>query len=135
MRGNKEITGIFLAAIVSECQFPGCREFHHAFLCCCTVKRIRIIDEIIDEPVSGLDPIQINEIRNLILSLKKDKTIILSTHLMQEIDALCDKIIILNKGKILAQGTEEEICKLHSCKNIEQAFLKLVKVEGVQNVQ
>ncbi len=90
---------------------------------------------LLDEPVSGLDPIQINEIRNLILNLKKDKTIILSTHLMQEIDALCDKIIILNKGKILAQGTEEEICKLHSCQNIEQAFLKLVKAEGVQNVQ
>ena len=89
---------------------------------------------LLDEPVSGLDPIQINEIRNLILSLKKNKTIILSTHLMQEIDALCDKIIILNKGKILAQGTEEEICKLHSCQNIEQAFLKLVKAEGVQNV-
>lgn len=89
---------------------------------------------LLDEPVSGLDPIQINEIRNLILNLKKDKTIILSTHLMQEIDALCDKIIILNKGKILAQGTEEEICKLHSCQNIEQAFLKLVKAEGVQNV-
>ncbi|MEE0877663.1 MAG: ABC transporter ATP-binding protein [Treponemataceae bacterium] len=90
---------------------------------------------LLDEPVSGLDPIQINEIRNLILSLKKNKTIILSTHLMQEIDALCDKIIILNKGKILAQGTEEEICKLHSCKNIEQAFLKLVSNQnGVENV-
>lgn len=90
---------------------------------------------LLDEPVSGLDPIQINEIRNLILSLKKNKTIILSTHLMQEIDALCDKIIILNKGKILAQGTEEEICKLHSCQNIEQAFLKLVSNQnGVENV-
>ena len=54
---------------------------------------------------------------------------------MQEIDALCDKIIILNKGKIVVQGTEEEICKKNSTENIEQAFLKLVKNTGEKNVQ
>lgn len=90
---------------------------------------------LLDEPISGLDPIQINEIRQLIINLKQEKTIILSTHLMQEIDALCDKIIILNKGKIVAQGTEEEICKNNSTENIEQAFLKLVKNTGEENVQ
>jgi len=90
---------------------------------------------LLDEPISGLDPIQINEIRQLIINLKQEKTIILSTHLMQEIDALCDKIIILNKGKIVAQGTEEEICKNNSTENIEQAFLKLVKNTGEKNVQ
>ena len=90
---------------------------------------------LLDEPISGLDPIQINKIRQLIINLKQEKTIILSTHLMQEIDALCDKIIILNKGKIVAQGTEEEICKNNSTENIEQAFLKLVKNTGEKNVQ
>ena len=81
---------------------------------------------LLDEPISGLDPIQINEIRQLIINLKKNKTIILSTHIMQEVQALCDKIIILDKGKILAQGTEEEICKQLNVENIEKAFLNLV---------
>ena len=81
---------------------------------------------LLDEPISGLDPIQINEIRHLIINLKKNKTIILSTHIMQEVQALCDKIIILDKGRILAQGTEEEICKQLNVENIEKAFLNLV---------
>jgi len=57
---------------------------------------------ILDEPISGLDPNQIQEIRDLILSLKKDKTIIFSSHILQEVESICDKIIILNEGKIVA---------------------------------
>ena len=90
---------------------------------------------LLDEPISGLDPIQINEIRQLIINLKKNKTIVLSTHIMQEVQALCDKIIILDKGKILAQGTEEEICKQLNVENIEKAFLNLVSKNLVNQNQ
>ena len=57
---------------------------------------------ILDEPTSGLDPNQLVEIRKVIREASKDKTVILSTHIMQEVEALCDKVIIINKGKIVA---------------------------------
>ena len=64
---------------------------------------------ILDEPTSGLDPNQIIEIRNLIKNLGKEKTLILSSHIMQEVQALCDRIIVLNKGKLVADGSVAEI--------------------------
>lgn len=66
---------------------------------------------ILDEPTSGLDPNQIIEIRNLISAIGKEKTILLSTHIMQEVEAICDQIIIINKGKIVADDTVENIKK------------------------
>ena len=57
---------------------------------------------ILDEPTTGLDPNQIVEIRNLISELGKEKTVILSTHIMQEVEAICQRVIILNKGQIVA---------------------------------
>ena len=57
---------------------------------------------ILDEPTSGLDPNQIVEIRNLISELGKEKTVMLSTHIMQEVEAICDRVIIINKGRIVA---------------------------------
>jgi ABC-2 type transport system ATP-binding protein len=57
---------------------------------------------ILDEPTSGLDPNQLAEIRNLIRNIGKEKTIILSTHIMQEVEAICNRVIIINKGKIVA---------------------------------
>ncbi len=60
---------------------------------------------ILDEPTSGLDPNQIIEIRDLIRNLGKHKTIILSTHILQEVEAVCDRLIIINKGKIAADST------------------------------
>jgi len=57
---------------------------------------------ILDEPTSGLDPNQIIEIRNFIAKFGKEKTVILSTHIMQEVEAICDKVIIINEGKIVA---------------------------------
>jgi len=59
---------------------------------------------ILDEATSGLDPNQLVEIRQLIRDLGKDKTIILSTHIMQEVQALCDRVVIINKGRIVADG-------------------------------
>lgn len=64
---------------------------------------------ILDEPTVGLDPRQIIEIRNVIKSLRKDKTIIFSTHIMQEIEAVCDSVTIISNGKIVAQGSLDEI--------------------------
>jgi len=64
---------------------------------------------ILDEPTSGLDPNQIIEIRSLIRELGKSKTVILSTHILQEVEAVCSRVLILNEGRIAAQGTTEEI--------------------------
>ena len=64
---------------------------------------------ILDEPTSGLDPNQIIEIRNLISELGKEKTVLLSTHIMQEVEAICDRIIIINKGEIVADDSIKSI--------------------------
>ncbi|MHB9293442.1 ATP-binding cassette domain-containing protein [Hollandina sp. SP2] len=64
---------------------------------------------ILDEPTSGLDPNQIIEIRNLIKELGKRKTVILSTHILQEVEAVCSQVLIINEGRIAAQGRPEEI--------------------------
>jgi ABC-2 type transport system ATP-binding protein len=66
---------------------------------------------ILDEPTEGLDPIQRNEIRNLIKELSKEHTIIISTHVMQEVEALCTRMIIINKGKLVVDGSVEELSK------------------------
>lgn len=64
---------------------------------------------ILDEPTSGLDPNQIIEIRNLIKNIGKEKTLILSTHILQEVQAVCDRVLIINKGEIVADGTPDEL--------------------------
>ena len=62
---------------------------------------------ILDEPTSGLDPNQIAEIREIIRQIGKEKTVILSTHILSEVEATCDRIVIINKGKIIADGSTE----------------------------
>lgn len=64
---------------------------------------------VLDEPTSGLDPNQIVEIRSIIKEIGKEKTVIFSTHILSEAEATCDRIVILNKGKIAADGTMEEL--------------------------
>ncbi|MBN2351759.1 MAG: ATP-binding cassette domain-containing protein [Spirochaetales bacterium] len=66
---------------------------------------------ILDEPTSGLDPNQIIEIRDLIKRLGREKTVILSTHILQEVEAICGRVLILNEGFIVAKGTAAEIAK------------------------
>jgi len=66
---------------------------------------------ILDEPTTGLDPNQIVEIRKLIRELGKEKTVILSTHILPEVEATCDRILIINKGKIVANGTADTLRK------------------------
>ena len=64
---------------------------------------------ILDEPTTGLDPNQIIEIRELIKKIGKEKTVILSSHILAEVEATCDRIVIIKKGKIVADGTVEEL--------------------------
>jgi ABC-2 type transport system ATP-binding protein len=64
---------------------------------------------ILDEPTTGLDPNQIVEIRELIKNIGREKTVILSSHILAEVEATCDRILIINKGKIVANGTAEEL--------------------------
>ena len=76
----------------------------------CLLHEPKII--IMDEPTEGLDPNQRQEIRSLVKNLAKDRTIILSTHVMAEAKALCDKMLIINNGSLVAQGTSEELSNL-----------------------
>lgn len=64
---------------------------------------------ILDEPINGLDPIQIAEMRDLILSLKGRHTVILSSHILSEITRTCDRILVIDKGSLVAEGTEQEL--------------------------
>ena len=66
---------------------------------------------ILDEPTTGLDPNQLIEIRSLIKEVGKEKTVMLSTHIMQEVEAICDRVIIINKGQIVANKTIKELQK------------------------
>ena len=71
---------------------------------------------ILDEPTSGLDPNQLVEIRGLIKEFGKDKTVLFSTHIMQEVEAICDRVIIINEGKIVADEPIEKIGRLFESK-------------------
>lgn len=78
---------------------------------------------ILDEPTNGLDPNQILEIRELIREIGQSKTVILSTHIMQEVEALCSRVILLNKGSIVADSPIEEFKGQY--KSLEEAFHQL----------
>lgn len=84
---------------------------------------------ILDEPTSGLDPNQIVEIRELIKNIGKEKTVILSSHILAEVEATCDRIMIINKGKIVADGTAKELRKQAQGKEVLQISIE----DGDQN--
>ncbi len=96
---------------------------------------------ILDEPTTGLDPNQLIDIRNLIKTIGKTKTVFLSTHIMQEVEAMCDRVIIINKGEIVANKKLKELREgkkqtviVEFDYRVEDAFLlKLPKVESVVN--
>lgn len=98
---------------------------------------------ILDEPTSGLDPNQIIEIRNLISSVGNKKTVLLSTHIMQEVEAICDRIVIIHKGKIVADDTTANIKKKLSADkqvimvefNTEVSSNKIQRIKGVERVK
>ena len=83
---------------------------------------------ILDEPTVGLDPNQIIEIRELIKSLSKKHTILLSSHIMQEVSAVCDKIIIINEGHLIAYDTPANIARM-----IDESKELIVTVKGDKN--
>ncbi len=96
---------------------------------------------ILDEPTTGLDPNQLVDIRNLIKTVGKEKTVFLSTHIMQEVEAMCDRVIIINKGEIVAdkylkdlREGQEQVVIVEFDYRVEDAFLlKLPKVTSVKN--
>ncbi|MBR5934452.1 MAG: ABC transporter ATP-binding protein [Treponema sp.] len=87
---------------------------------------------ILDEPASGLDPDQIIETRNIIKKLSKDKTILLSTHIMSEAEKLCDSAVIISHGKLLASDSIDIIKKNQKASNLEEAYINLTKKAGVK---
>lgn len=82
---------------------------------------------ILDEPTSGLDPNQLSDIRGLIKNLGKDRTVIISTHIMQEVEALCDDVIIINKGTLVANSSIEALKEEYAGNTLEDIFRKLTK--------
>ena len=97
---------------------------------------------ILDEPTSGLDPNQVVEIRNLIKEVGKEKTVLLSTHIMQEVQAMCGRVIIINKGKIVADNPTEELTQQAEGNNLLRVEFKnpakaedLKKINGVLDVE
>jgi ABC-2 type transport system ATP-binding protein len=88
---------------------------------------------ILDEPTSGLDPVQIQEIRRLIKQLGEEKTVILSTHIMQEVEALCDHVVIINRGKIVADNDVSELKKIQ--KGREVVMIELDKKVKKQELE
>ncbi|MFZ4771517.1 MAG: ATP-binding cassette domain-containing protein, partial [Ferruginibacter sp.] len=95
---------------------------------------------ILDEPTSGLDPNQIVEIRELIRRLGADKTVLFSSHILQEVEAICDRVIIINRGKIVADDYLQNLQQSNkSLQKVEVVFKERIeaawieKMEGVEN--
>ncbi|MCK5416090.1 ATP-binding cassette domain-containing protein [Candidatus Parcubacteria bacterium] len=80
---------------------------------------------ILDEPTTGLDPKQIIEIRNLIKEIGKEKTVIFSTHILSEVSATCDRVVIINKGKIVSEGTPAEILERTEAKKKKSIVVEI----------
>ncbi len=80
---------------------------------------------VLDEPTSGLDPNQLSDIRTLIKNLGAAKTVIISTHIMQEVEALCDDVIIINKGVLVANASIEDLKNQFPGKTLEEIFKTL----------
>jgi len=87
---------------------------------------------VLDEPTSGLDPNQIVEIRDIIKRIGREKTVILSTHILSEAEATCDRIVIINKGKIVADGTTAELKREAGSDYILQVSLQYSEFEDIK---
>ena len=99
---------------------------------------------VLDEPTSGLDPNQIAEIRSLIKKIGQEKTVILSTHILSEVEATCDRIVIINQGRVVADGTKDVLRAGLSGENVirltltgtdfDQARAYLSSIPGVRSI-
>ncbi|HZK19670.1 MAG TPA: ABC transporter ATP-binding protein, partial [Treponemataceae bacterium] len=80
---------------------------------------------LLDEPTTGLDPHQIIQMRSLIKTMSKEKTIIISTHIMHEVQELCSKVVVLDNGTVIASESPANICNKTKTTSFEKAFIKL----------
>lgn len=90
---------------------------------------------IMDEPTTGLDPNQLEDIRNLIKKLGKEKTVMLSTHIMQEVEAVCDRVIIINKGEIVANEDTQKLQNTSTKQIITVEFDKSISVDDLKQIK
>lgn len=89
---------------------------------------------ILDEPTSGLDPNQIMEIRDVIRKLGKDKTVLFSSHILQEVEALCERVIIINKGKLVADDRLENLSAGSNVKQVKVSFREVLEPEWLSRL-
>ena len=89
---------------------------------------------ILDEPTSGLDPNQIIEIRNVIKEQGKNKTVLFSTHILQEVQAICDRVIIINKGELVADDTLNNLQKNNKSNIVRVSFKESLETEWLQRL-
>jgi ABC-2 type transport system ATP-binding protein len=90
---------------------------------------------ILDEPTTGLDPNQLIEIRNVIKNVGKDKTVFLSTHIMQEVEAICDRVIIINNGKIVADKKLDHLISADKEQVIEVEFDYKIEEQAIAKIE
>jgi ABC-2 type transport system ATP-binding protein len=90
---------------------------------------------ILDEPTTGLDPNQLIEIRNVIKNVGKDKTVFLSTHIMQEVEAICDRVIIINNGKIVADKKLDNLISEDKEQVIEVEFDYQIEEQAIAKIE
>ena len=90
---------------------------------------------ILDEPTTGLDPNQLVEIRNVIKNVGKDKTVFLSTHIMQEVEAICDRVIIINNGKIVTDKKLDKLISFDKEQVIEVEFDFKIEEQAIAKIQ
>ena len=90
---------------------------------------------ILDEPTTGLDPNQLIEIRNVIKNAGKDKTVFLSTHIMQEVEAICDRVIIINNGKIVADKKLDKLISADKEQVIEVEFDYKIEEQAISKIE
>jgi ABC-2 type transport system ATP-binding protein len=89
---------------------------------------------ILDEPTTGLDPNQLVEIRNLIIEVGKQKTVLLSTHIMQEVEAICNRVIIINKGEIVANDSTSVLQSTQNKQYITVEFDKETSLQSLKSI-
>jgi ABC-2 type transport system ATP-binding protein len=86
---------------------------------------------ILDEPTAGLDPAQIRETRKLMRELGQQHTMLLSTHILSEVEATCDSVIVIYRGKVVEEGSLANVRKRHGDRSLEDIFVKLTGQEGI----
>ena len=83
---------------------------------------------ILDEPTNGLDPNQIREVRRVIRTFGRDKAVLLSTHILQEVEAVCDRVVFINEGRIVFTGSVEELKQ--KGETLDRAFAQFTQAAG-----